>query len=166
MEQELYYTVLVWPGGDRRVKKIAREPKWGTSSPSMIMLESEDGIKETLHQKRVRQRRKIWQILAWQFAAHFLKLFRPPLCHLHRYISSPAPSIYTLHVVTTVHISGYSTALGILCACVFLVKLMVNLTEYILYLLITLIAIITHSSSYNIAHFCCSDFDKVFTACH
>ena len=37
-------------------------------------------------------------------------------------ISSPAP--YTLHVVTTdmyLHISGYSTARGILCACVFLV---------------------------------------------
>ena len=34
--------------------------------------------------------------------AHFLKLFRPPLCHLHRY----------LHVVTTdiyLHISRYSS---------------------------------------------------------
>ena len=58
MEQELYYTVLVRPGVDRRVKKIVQEPKWGTSSPSVIMLESEDGNKETLHQKRVRQRRK------------------------------------------------------------------------------------------------------------
>ena len=49
--------------------------------------------------------------------AHFLKLFRPPLCHLHRYI----------HVVTTdiyLHISGYPSARGILCACVFLVKIM------------------------------------------
>ena len=46
--------------------------------------------------------------------AHFLKLFTPPLCHLHRY----------LHVVTTniyLHISRYSSARGILCACVFLV---------------------------------------------
>ena len=46
--------------------------------------------------------------------AHFLKLFRPPLCQLHRY----------LHVVTTdiyLHISGYPSARGILCACVFLV---------------------------------------------
>ena len=53
-----------------------------------------------------------------------LKLFRRPLCHLHRSISSPAPSTYTLHVVTTdiyLHISGYSSAQGILCACVFLV---------------------------------------------
>ena len=36
----------------------------------------------------------------------------------------PAPSTYTLHVVTTdiyFHISGYSSARGILCACVFLV---------------------------------------------
>ena len=27
MEQELYYTVLVRPGGDRRVEKIVQEPK-------------------------------------------------------------------------------------------------------------------------------------------
>ena len=59
MEQALYYTVLVRPRGDRRVKKNVREPKWGTSSPSVIVLESEDGNKETLHQKKVRQRRKI-----------------------------------------------------------------------------------------------------------
>ena len=48
---------------------------------------------------------------------HFLKLFRPPLCHLHRY----------LHVVTTdiyLHISGYPSARGILCACVFLVAIL------------------------------------------
>ena len=67
---------------------------------------------------------RVWQILARHFA-HFLKLFRPPLCHLHRYTSSPAPSTYMLHVVTTniyLHISGYSSARGILCACVFLVK--------------------------------------------
>ena len=46
--------VLVRPGGDRHVKKIVS--KWGTSSPSVIVLESEDGNKETLHHKRVRQR--------------------------------------------------------------------------------------------------------------
>ena len=48
--------------------------------------------------------------------AHFLKLFRPLLCQLHRY----------LHVVTTdiyLHISGYPSAQGILCACVFLVHI-------------------------------------------
>ena len=53
----------LWPygraGGDRRVQKIVQEPKWGTSSPSVIVLEIEDGNKETCHQKRVRQRRKI-----------------------------------------------------------------------------------------------------------
>ena len=117
--------VLVRAGGDRLVQKIVWEPKWGTSSPSVTVLESEDGNKETLHQKRVhvRQRRKVWQILARHFA-HFLKLFRPPLCYLHRCISSPAPSTYMLHMVTTdiyLHISGYSSARGILCACVFLV---------------------------------------------
>ena len=50
--------MLVQPGGDRRVKKIVREPKWSRSSPSVIVLEGEDGNKRTLHQKRVRQRRK------------------------------------------------------------------------------------------------------------
>ena len=52
------HLVLVGAGGDRRVKKIVREPKWSRSSQSVIVLESEDGNKGTLHQKRVRQRRK------------------------------------------------------------------------------------------------------------
>ena len=46
-----------------------------------------------------------------------LTSFRRPLCHLHRSISSPAPSTYTLHVVTTdiyLRISGYSSARGIM----------------------------------------------------
>ena len=77
--------VLVRPGGNRRVKKIVREPKWGTSSPSVIMLESKDGNKGTLHQKRVWQRRK-------SLTDTRRTLFRQPLCHLRRYISSPAPS--------------------------------------------------------------------------
>ena len=34
--------VLVRPGGNQRVKKIVREPKWSRSSPSVIVLESED----------------------------------------------------------------------------------------------------------------------------
>ena len=50
--------VLVGAGSDRRVKNIVREPKWSRSSQSVIVLESEDGNKGTLHQKRVRQRRK------------------------------------------------------------------------------------------------------------
>ena len=54
------HMVQVGAGGDRRVKKIVRElePKWSRSSQSVIVLESEDGNKGTLHQKRVRQRRK------------------------------------------------------------------------------------------------------------
>ena len=51
--------VLVRPGGDGRLKKIVQKWKWSMSSPSVIVLESEDGNKETLHQKRVRQRRKV-----------------------------------------------------------------------------------------------------------
>ena len=53
--QTTSHVVLVRPGGDRRVKKIVQEPKWGTGSPSMIVLESEDRNEET---KRVRQRRE------------------------------------------------------------------------------------------------------------
>ena len=84
------YVVLVRPGGDRRVKKIV--PKWSRGCPSVIVLKSEGKV--TLHQKRVRQRRKSL-ILAPHFA-HFLKLFRRLLCHhLHFYISSPAPTCYT-----------------------------------------------------------------------
>ena len=64
------HTVLVWPGGDRHVKKIVREPKWSRNSPSVIMVESEDGNKETLHQNRVRQRRKSLT------DTHFLKVFQ------------------------------------------------------------------------------------------
>ena len=48
----------VRPGGDRHVEKIVQEPKWSRSSSSVIVLESEDGNKEILHQKRIRQRRK------------------------------------------------------------------------------------------------------------
>ena len=71
--QTTNHVVLVRPGGDRkscvcesrngagtcptrrRVKKIVRERR---SSPSVIVLESEDENKGTLHQKRARQRRK------------------------------------------------------------------------------------------------------------
>ena len=34
--------VLVQPGGNQPVKKIVREPEWGTSSPGVIVLESKD----------------------------------------------------------------------------------------------------------------------------
>ncbi len=38
--------------------------------------------------------------------AHFLKLFRPPLCHFHRYLHAVTTDIY-------LHISGYPSARGI-----------------------------------------------------
>ena len=68
-------------------------------------------------------------LCVWRLARHFayfLKLFRWPLYHLHRYTSSPASGTYKLHVVTTdiyLHISEYSSARCILCSCVFLVLL-------------------------------------------
>ena len=41
--------LLVRHGGDRHVKKIVREPKWGTSSPSVIVLESVNGYFTRTH---------------------------------------------------------------------------------------------------------------------
>jgi len=40
------------------VKKIVQEPKWSGSSLSVIVLESENGNKGTLHQKRVIKARR------------------------------------------------------------------------------------------------------------
>ena len=149
--QTTSHIVLVWPGGDRKIvflhgkepgyeasrphgtgptkrqstcEKIVWEPKWSRSGPSMIMLESKDGNKGTLHQNRVRQRRKSLTDTRTKLRS-LLKLFRRPLCHLHYYISSSALSTYTLYVVTSdiyLHISGYSSAQGILCTCVILVS--------------------------------------------
>ena len=39
-------------------EKIMQEPKWSGSGLSVIVLESENENKGTLHQKRVRQRKK------------------------------------------------------------------------------------------------------------
>ena len=39
---------VTWSGGDRRVKKIVRELKWSRSSPSVIVLESENGNKTSM----------------------------------------------------------------------------------------------------------------------
>ena len=107
------HMVLVRPGDDQRVKKIVQELKWSRSSPSVVVLESKDGNKGTLHPNTVRQRKM-------SLIAHFLKLFRWLLSHLHRYIWSSALSTYMLvHMFTTdtciyLHISGYSSAWGIL----------------------------------------------------
>ena len=118
------HVVLVRLGGDRHVKKIVQEPKWSGSGLSMIVLESKNGNKGTLHQKRVRQRRESDRLRKKRcikresrvalYLAHFLKLFTPPLCHLHRYLRVVTTNIY-------LHISGYPSVRGILCACVFLV---------------------------------------------
>ena len=76
---------------------------------------SEERVRQSRKSDRFRKKRCIrGESRVALHLAHFLKLFRPPLCHLHRY----------LHVVTTdiyLHISGYPSARGILCACVFLV---------------------------------------------
>ena len=53
----LYVTGPTWRRST--CEKDCARTEWGTSSPSVIVLESEDGNKETLHQKRVRQRCKI-----------------------------------------------------------------------------------------------------------
>ena len=45
------HVVLVRLGGDRRMKKIMREPKWSGSSLSVIVLESDNGNKGTLREK-------------------------------------------------------------------------------------------------------------------
>ena len=42
------HVVLVRRAGNRRLKKIVWEPKWSRSSPSMIVLESENGKKHLL----------------------------------------------------------------------------------------------------------------------
>ena len=122
------HVVLVRLGGDRRVKKIVRELKWNRSGLSVIVLESveskkrkqrdtaseESKAKEKGSDRLRKKRCKQGESRVALHLAHFLKLFTPPLYQLHRY----------LHVVTTdiyLHISGYPSARGILCACVFLV---------------------------------------------
>ena len=108
------------------MKKIVREPKWSRSGLSAIVLRerkrkqrdtaSEESKAKEKESDRLRKKRCIQEeSRVTLHLAHFLKLFRPPLCHLHRY----------LHVVTTdiyLHISRYPSARGKLCTCVFLVK--------------------------------------------
>ena len=101
------------------MKKIVQEPKWSRSGLSVIVLENENGKESKAKEKesdRLRKKRCIQgESRVALHLAHFLKLFRPPLCHLHRY----------LHVVTMdiyLHISGSSSARGILCTCILLVK--------------------------------------------
>ena len=97
--------------------------RWSTCEKDRARAEMEQKSKHDCAREQRRKPRESGESLTRHFA-HFLKLFRRPLCHIHRCIWSPAPSTYTLHVVTMdiyLHISGYSSAQGILCACVFLV---------------------------------------------
>ena len=81
-----------------RVKKIVREPKWSRSNPSMIMLESEDGNKGTLHQKRVRQRGKTLTDTRTTIRSLSETLQTTTLPSSPLYL---VPSAHTLHMVTT-----------------------------------------------------------------
>ena len=107
------------------MKKIMRELKWsGSGSKHDCARERKRKQRDTASEEskakgkesdRLRKKRCIQgESRVALHLAHFMKLFRPPLCHLHRY----------LHVVTTdiyLHISGYPSARGILCTYVFLV---------------------------------------------
>ena len=56
--QTTSHMVLVRPRGDGCVNKIKREPKWSKSSPSVIMLETENGNEGTLHQREYKGKEK------------------------------------------------------------------------------------------------------------
>ena len=141
--QTTSHVVLVRPGGDRRscacesgsgagailyvtgqtwrrsmCEKDRARAEWAMSRPSVIVLESEDGNKETLHQSKPKAKNltdtrmtlhsslsETLQNTAFTAISHSQHLY----------------SIYTLHVDINLHISGYSSARGILCACIFLV---------------------------------------------
>ena len=96
------------------MKKIMREPKWGTSSPSVIVLESEDGNKGTLHQKRVRQRQKNLTDTCMTLCGSLSETLQTTaLPSSPLYLIPSTYSIYMLHVVTMniyLYISGYSSA--------------------------------------------------------
>ena len=92
----------VQPGGNRHVKKIMWELKWSGSNPSVIDCATKRRRKQSdiAPEESKAKEKRVWQILTRYFA-HFLKLFRRPLCHLHRYISSPALRTNTLYVIST-----------------------------------------------------------------
>ena len=107
--------VLVQLGGDRRVKKIVREPKWSRSirckrdrarerKRKQKDTASEESKAKEKESDRLRKKRCIQgESRVTLHLAHFLKLFRPPLCHLHRYLHVVATDIY-------LHISRYPSA--------------------------------------------------------
>ena len=85
----------------------AREQKWKQRDTA-----SEESRAKEKESDRLRKKQGESRIAL--HLAHFLKLFRPPLCYLHHHL-------YVVTTVITLHISGYSSAQGILCAYVFLV---------------------------------------------
>ena len=87
----------------------------------MIVVESEDGNKGTLHQNRVRQRRKILTDTCKTLLSHFLKVFQTTALLPSTAIPRPQDLAPTCYTWLQWYISEYSSAQGILCACVFLV---------------------------------------------
>ena len=86
------------------MKKIVRKPKWGTSSPSVIVLVGEDGNKDIASEEskaKAKSRTDTRTTLA-----HFLKLVRPPLCPA---ISRPQ-HLYSTYMHTTRGYNGYLLA--------------------------------------------------------
>ena len=144
------HIVLVWPQGDCDVivreskwsrpgphsigptrrrsmceKDCARAKMERVSGLSVIVLESENRNKGILHQKRVMQRRK--SLTHWGRSDKYRESRTTLTCSslpdtLQTTALSSSPLL--IHVVTTdiyLHISRYSSAWSILCACVFLV---------------------------------------------
>ena len=110
----------VWPGGDRRVKRLCESRMEQEQSKQDCARERRRKQRNIASEESKAKEKRVWQILTRYFA-HFLKLFRPLLCHLQCYISSPTPRTNTLHAVTTDIYLHISSARGILGICIFLV---------------------------------------------
>ena len=96
---------------ERSKRDRARERKWKQRDTASEESKAKEKESDRLRKKRCVQGESRVAL----HLAHFLKLFRPLLCHLHCY----------LHVATTdiyLHISGYPSVRGILSTCVFLVE--------------------------------------------
>ena len=95
--QTTSHVVLVQPN------EIVQEPKWNGSRPSVIVLESKNENKRTLHQKSDNDSTAVCifafrdlhdtSLTSWNFSHNRFATFTT--------ILSPVPSTYTLHVVTT-----------------------------------------------------------------
>ena len=120
------HVVLVWPRGDRDM--IVWDSKWSRPEPRGIGptrerkwkqrdTASEESKAKEKESDRLRKKQCIQgESGVTPHLAHFLKLFRPPLCHVHRYLHIVTMDIY-------LHISGYPSTRGKLCACVFLLDI-------------------------------------------